>query len=90
MLGAFLFGAIVPRDDGLPEAIAHRVEDTVVTLFLPVFFAVTGLRTDLGVGLSGEMLGVTVLGRPVSAMSFPSAAPGRDLALLAELQGADL
>jgi len=61
MLGAFLFGAIVPREAGLPEAIAHRVEDTVVTLFLPVFFAVTGLRTDLGVGLSGEMLGVTAL-----------------------------
>jgi Kef-type K+ transport system membrane component KefB len=57
LVGAFLFGASVPRREGLGEAIIARLEDAVLLFFLPVFFAVSGLATDLGaitgvVGLS--------------------------------------
>ena len=37
-----------------------RIEELVVVLFLPVFFAVTGLKTDLMQALDGRMIGVTV------------------------------
>jgi Kef-type K+ transport system membrane component KefB len=47
LVGGFLFGAAVPAKVGLPEAVVERLEDAVVLFFLPVFLAVSGLRTDL-------------------------------------------
>jgi Kef-type K+ transport system membrane component KefB len=48
LFGAFLLGAIVPHDSLLARELAHRIEDFVVVLLLPVFFAFTGLRTQIG------------------------------------------
>lgn len=48
LFGAFLLGALVPHDSKLARALAARVEDVVLVLLLPAFFAVTGLRTQLG------------------------------------------
>ena len=48
IFGAFIMGAIMPRHAGLTEEVTHRIEDIVVTLLLPLFFAYTGLRTDIG------------------------------------------
>lgn len=48
IFGAFLLGAIVPHDSLLARELERRLEDTVVVLFLPVFFAFTGLRTQIG------------------------------------------
>lgn len=49
LLGAFLFGAAVPRDpEGkMVEALTDRIESISVLLLLPVFFAVTGFAVDL-------------------------------------------
>ncbi|HEX2032117.1 MAG TPA: cation:proton antiporter [Actinomycetota bacterium] len=47
LVGGFLFGVAVPAKEGLPEAVVERLEDAVVLFFLPVFLAVSGLRTDL-------------------------------------------
>jgi Kef-type K+ transport system membrane component KefB len=47
IFGAFVMGFVMPRHAGLTEDVAHRVEDFVVTLLLPLFFAYTGLRTDV-------------------------------------------
>jgi Kef-type K+ transport system membrane component KefB len=47
IFGAFVMGAIMPRHAGLTEDVTHRVEDFVVTLLLPLFFAYTGLKTNL-------------------------------------------
>ena len=41
-------GMIMPRHAGLTEDVTHRIEDFVVILLLPLFFAVTGLRTNVG------------------------------------------
>jgi Kef-type K+ transport system membrane component KefB len=46
LFGAFLLGAVMPRDDGLPEALAGRIEDVAVVFLLPLFFAYSGLRTE--------------------------------------------
>ena len=48
LFGAFLFGTIMPRTGDYTEALAERLEDFVVVGFLPLFFAVSGLRTELG------------------------------------------
>lgn len=48
LFGAFLFGVVIPHDGRLAEQIRIRTEDVVVVLFLPIFFAFTGLRTRLG------------------------------------------
>ena len=48
LFGAFAFGVAFPRHPTLGEQIRERLEDTVVVLFLPVFFALTGMRTRIG------------------------------------------
>lgn len=52
LFGAFLFGAIMPRQGDYAHALAERLEDFVVVALLPLFFAFSGLRTELGL-LSG-------------------------------------
>jgi Kef-type K+ transport system membrane component KefB len=47
LFGAFLFGAMIPHDSALARAVAAKLEDAVVVLFLPAFFAFTGLRTEI-------------------------------------------
>ena len=58
LFGAFLAGAIVPRESGFAEAIADRVESVVGTVLLPVFFVLTGLRTEVGLVSSAGLWGV--------------------------------
>lgn len=48
LFGAFLVGALTPKDEGLIRSLHGRFEDLMVVLFLPLFFAVTGLRTSVG------------------------------------------
>jgi Kef-type K+ transport system membrane component KefB len=48
LFGAFLCGAVIPRAHGLPHRIAARLEDLVTVFMLPLFFAFSGLRTELG------------------------------------------
>ena len=48
LFGAFLLGAIVPHDSQLARDLREKCEDLVVVLFLPVFFAFTGMRTQIG------------------------------------------
>ncbi|RKH31664.1 cation:proton antiporter domain-containing protein [Corallococcus sicarius] len=48
LFGAFLFGAVIPKEGGLATALIEKLEDVTVVLLLPVFFAFSGLRTQLG------------------------------------------
>jgi Kef-type K+ transport system membrane component KefB/nucleotide-binding universal stress UspA family protein len=54
LFGAFLFGAVIPKEGGLAEALAEKLEDVAVVLLLPVFFAFSGLRTQIGLLDSAE------------------------------------
>jgi K+:H+ antiporter len=47
LFGAFLLGAVVPHDSKLVRELGKRLQDLVVVLFLPAFFAFSGLRTQL-------------------------------------------
>jgi Kef-type K+ transport system membrane component KefB len=48
VFGAFLLGAVMPHDTRLAEELRRRLHDPVTILFLPAFFAYTGMRTQIG------------------------------------------
>jgi Kef-type K+ transport system membrane component KefB len=48
LFGAFLLGAIIPHDSLLAREVTQKLEDIVVVLLLPAFFAFTGMRTEIG------------------------------------------
>jgi Kef-type K+ transport system membrane component KefB len=48
LFGAFLLGSLIPHDSKLAIDLRVRLEDIVLVLFLPVFFAFTGMRTQIG------------------------------------------
>jgi K+:H+ antiporter len=54
IFGAFLFGAIIPTESALARALITRLEDLVTILFLPAFFAFTGMRTSVSLVSSVE------------------------------------
>jgi Kef-type K+ transport system membrane component KefB len=48
IFGAFLMGAVVPHHSRVSSYVTERISDLVRVLFLPAFFAFTGLRTQIG------------------------------------------
>jgi len=60
VFGAFLFGAALPRDDRLLEALIERVEYIAIIVLMPVFFALAGLNTTpsafVGTGLTALII----------------------------------
>jgi Kef-type K+ transport system membrane component KefB len=53
IFGAFLLGAVIPHDSPLARSLHQGVTDLVTVLFLPAFFAFTGMRTEIGLLASG-------------------------------------
>lgn len=51
LFGAFLAGIVMPDEINFRQLLVNKVEDLTVVLFLPLFFAFTGLRTRIS-GLS--------------------------------------
>jgi Kef-type K+ transport system membrane component KefB len=48
LFGAFLLGALVPREGGLAAVVSEKLGDLVVVMLLPLFFAYNGVRTEIG------------------------------------------
>ncbi len=48
LFGAFLLGAILPKDPSFVRDLRDKLEDLTVVFLLPLFFADAGLRTRLG------------------------------------------
>lgn len=61
LFGAFLFGVILPKPEWLLKDLSSRLEPITSVLLLPLFFAVTGLRTDLTLLTSPAMWGYCAL-----------------------------
>ena len=61
IFGAFIMGMIMPRHSRMNEEITRRIEDFVVTLLLPLFFAYTGLRMNVGLLDRPELWLLTLL-----------------------------
>jgi Kef-type K+ transport system membrane component KefB len=48
LFGAFLAGAIMPANPEFRQQLRDRFESVSAVLLLPIFFAYTGLRTEIG------------------------------------------
>lgn len=55
LFGAFLTGAVMPKGEKFVNQLRDKIEDFTVTLLLPIFFAYTGLRTQIGLIDTGEL-----------------------------------
>ena len=65
----------MPRHAELSEDVTHRIEDFVVALLLPLFFAYTGLKTNIGLLDRPELwlmtvvlIAIAIFGKLVGAM----------------------
>jgi len=75
IFGAFLFGAIMPRDglNGGRRQITGRIEPVATMVLLPIFFIVAGFKvdlSDLGAAAWGELaliMLVAIVGKTVGA-----------------------
>ncbi|BAZ46727.1 sodium/hydrogen exchanger [Chondrocystis sp. NIES-4102] len=72
IFGAFLLGAVMPKNPDLVSEIAEKTEDFVLIFLLPVFFAYSGLKTQIGLLnrpglwlLCGAVLAVAIVGKYV-------------------------
>eukprot|EP01132_Coremiostelium_polycephalum_P008061 gene8061-9916_t len=62
MFGAFTLGAITPKVGAFNQAITEKIEDLILVFLLPLYFVVSGLRTDLTTLTSGESwIGVLII-----------------------------
>ena len=55
LFGSFLMGAIMPKEQKFVRYLLDRFETVTVTLLLPLFFAFTGLRTNITLVKGSEM-----------------------------------
>lgn len=71
VFGAFLFGACLPRDNRLLDALVERVENVAIVVMMPIFFALAGLNTTrdafvgAGLGAMALILAAAVLGKVI-------------------------
>ena len=65
IFGAFLAGIICPKENGFAIKVAEKIEDLISALFLPLYFTLSGLNTNIGLLDSGivwaYVIGVVVV-----------------------------
>ncbi|OTA56293.1 K+/H+ antiporter 1 [Hypoxylon sp. EC38] len=77
IFGAFLVGLICPHDGGFAIHVTEKIEDLVSVLLLPLYFALSGLSTNLGL-LNDGITWAYVIG--VIAVAFSGKIIGGTLA----------
>src|SRR5215470_8102515 len=55
LFGAFLAGIVMPRHERLSQDLSQKLEAVVVVLLLPIYFALTGLRSSIFLIKGAEM-----------------------------------
>jgi len=55
LFGAFLMGAVMPKGTSFIRTLSEKLEDYTVVFLLPIFFAYTGLRTEIGILNNGTL-----------------------------------
>jgi Kef-type K+ transport system membrane component KefB len=48
IFGAFVLGAVIPHDSVIARELPEKLQNIIAVLFLPAFFAFTGMRTQIG------------------------------------------
>ncbi|KAF9893350.1 K(+)/H(+) antiporter [Aspergillus nanangensis] len=60
IFGGFLIGLLCPHEGGFAIKLTEKIEDLVAALFLPLYFTLSGLQTNLGLLDSGEVWGYVI------------------------------
>lgn len=60
IFGAFLVGLICPHEGGFAIKMTEKIEDLISVLFLPLYFALSGLSTNLGLLNDGITWGYVI------------------------------
>jgi len=70
LFGAFLAGVVMPTDPTFRNSLRAKIEDFSLVILLPLFFAFTGLRTQIGLlnepalwGVCALIMALAVLGK---------------------------
>lgn len=61
IFGAFVFGLTIPKGGDFAERLIERIEDFVSGLLLPLYFASSGLKTDVAKIQGAEAWGLLAL-----------------------------
>jgi hypothetical protein len=61
IFGGFLAGVIIPHENDLPIKITEKIEDIVNIIFLPLYFTLSGLKTQIGLLDTGAVWGYVIL-----------------------------
>lgn len=61
LFGAFIAGVVMPVNLGFRKVMMEKVEDVALVFFLPLFFAFTGLRTEIGLINTPELWWICAL-----------------------------
>ncbi|KAF6809580.1 k+ homeostasis protein kha1 [Colletotrichum musicola] len=60
IFGAFMIGLMCPHEGGFAIKLTEKIEDLISTLFVPLFFALSGINTNLGLLDSGRVWGYVI------------------------------
>lgn len=78
IFGAFFVGLIIPHEGGFAVALVEKIEDLVSALFLPIYFTLSGINTNLASlntgTVWGYLVGVTVVAFTSKFLSCATAA----------------
>lgn len=77
IFGAFMVGLICPHEGGFAIKVTEKIEDLISSLFLPLYFALSGLNTNIGL-LDNGITWAYVIG--VIAVAFCGKFVGASLA----------
>lgn len=77
IFGAFVIGLVMPRRADLSHDVSRRLEEFVSIVLLPLFFVVSGLKTDVGLldrpelwALTFAIIGVAIAGKWLASTSI--------------------
>jgi hypothetical protein len=77
IFGAFMAGLICPHEGGFAIKVTEKIEDLITALFLPLYFALSGLNTNIGLLDNGITWGYTI---GVTVVAFSAKFVGASLA----------
>lgn len=70
LFGAFMAGVIMPENVRFRAAFVEKIEDVALVLFLPLFFVISGLRTEIGLlddwelwKITGVIIVIAIIGK---------------------------
>ncbi|XP_039781171.1 cation/H(+) antiporter 19-like [Panicum virgatum] len=61
LFGGFVIGVLIPKEGAYSDALTEKMEDLVSSLFLPLYFASSGLKTNVATITGAKSWGFLVL-----------------------------